>query len=84
MQRFRGKVKNNVIVLEEGVHLSDGTEVEVRLPSDTRARRRRAIERILKNPITRHVGIDEIIEEDKKEHENHPCRTDSLASSGRQ
>ena len=31
MKTFRGQVRGNVIVLEEGVQLPDGTEVEVRL-----------------------------------------------------
>jgi hypothetical protein len=64
MRRFRGTVKNDVVVLEDGVHLPEGTEVEVRLPGRCK---KDSIRRVLNNPITRFIGIDEIIEEDKKE-----------------
>jgi hypothetical protein len=66
MKRLKGTVKNNVVVLEEGVHLPDGTEVDVVLPA-RRRKLKEAIQRILDNPITRPVGIDEIIEENKRE-----------------
>jgi hypothetical protein len=68
MKAVKGVVKNNVVVLEEGVHVPDGTEVEVRLPSASR-KRKEAFLRVLRNPITRHIGMDEIIEEDKRERE---------------
>jgi hypothetical protein len=75
MKRFKGKVKNSVIVLEGGVRLPDGTKVEVLLPpsrqklmeANKRKRLRDAVQHILANPITRSIGIDEIIDEMKQE-----------------
>jgi hypothetical protein len=70
MKRFKGTVKNNVIVLENGVQFPEGTKVEVRLPKKlSEENQKQAFERIRRNPITHYVGIDEIIEEDKKERE---------------
>ena len=66
MKRFNGTVRNNVVVLEEGVHLPDGTEVDVVLPA-RRRKLKEAVQRIRANPITRTIGIDEIIEENKRE-----------------
>jgi hypothetical protein len=66
MKRFRGTVKNNVVVLEDGIHLPEGAEVDVVLPA-RRRRLKEAVERLLADPITRPVGIDEIIEENKRE-----------------
>ena len=68
MKRFKGTVKNNVVVLKEGVQLPDGTEVEVRLPAPCE-KREDTFRRVLDNPITRFIGIDQIIEEDKRERE---------------
>ena len=70
MKRFKGVVKNHVIVLENGVQLPEGARVEVRMPKKlSEEKRRQAFERIRRNPITRYIGIDQIIEEDKKERE---------------
>jgi hypothetical protein len=70
MKRFRGFVKNNVVVLENGIRLPEGTEVVVRLRRKrTEEERRQAFERVRRNPITHYVGMDEIIEEDKRERE---------------
>ena len=66
MKHFKGIVLNNVIVLEDGIRLPEGTEVDVVLPV-RRRRLKAAVERLLANPITRPVGIDEIIEENKRE-----------------
>jgi hypothetical protein len=66
MNRSRGKVKNNVVVLENGAKLPDGTEVEIRVRSGRR-NRQNAFRRIRRNPITRFIGIDEVIEQDKRE-----------------
>jgi len=66
MTRFKGKVKNNVVVLEEGAHLPDDTEVEVRVRPGRR-NRQEAFQRIRRNPITRYIGIDEVIEADKRQ-----------------
>jgi hypothetical protein len=65
----RGVVHNNVVVLEQGAQLPEGAEVEVRLvPSGVD--RDALFRRVLENPIRQFVGIDEIIEEDKREREN--------------
>jgi hypothetical protein len=66
MKRFKGTVKNNVVVLEEGVQLPEGAEVEVTLPS-RRRKLEEAVEHLLSNLITHPVGMQEIIEEDKSE-----------------
>jgi hypothetical protein len=77
MKRFKGVVKNNVVVLEDGVRLPEGAKVEVRLPKKlSEEKRRQAFERIRRNPITHFVGIDEIIEEDKREREERWMRGD--------
>ncbi len=68
MIRLKGTVKDNVIVLDEGVRLPEGAEVEVRV----RTRKRRldaAIERVQTNPILRYIGIDDVMAEDKQERE---------------
>jgi len=70
MKRFKGTVKNNVVVLDEGVNLPEGAEVEVRV-SNRQWRREEAFRRLRENPITHYVGMDEIIEEDKREREEH-------------
>ena len=74
MKRVKGVVKNNVVVLENGVHLPEGAEVEVRVrrgKAEREAERRRrikdAVDQILANQITHHVGMDEVIEEVKRE-----------------
>ena len=70
MKRFKGVVRNNLVVLENGIQLPEGAKVEVRLPKKISGeKRRQAFERIRRNPITRYVGIDEIIEEDKRDRE---------------
>jgi hypothetical protein len=70
--KYKGIVRNNTIVLEAGVQLPEGTEVEVRLPSGrqrlTRQQRLdKAVNRLRANPITRPIGMQEIIEENKRE-----------------
>jgi hypothetical protein len=72
MKRFKGTVKNNTVVLKEGVRLPDGIEVEVRVPKCRKRATRRerldqAVQRLLANPITRPIGMQEIIEENKRE-----------------
>lgn len=67
----KGIVKENIVVLEEGAHLPDGAEVEVRL-IERPLTRDDAFARVLANRITRYVGMAEILEEDKKEREEHP------------
>jgi hypothetical protein len=68
MKGIKGTVRNNVIVLEGGIHLPDGTEVEVRLkPSGER--RHEPFLRLLRHSITRPIGMEEVIGEDKRERE---------------
>ena len=62
----KGIVKENIVVLEKGVRLPDGAEVEVRL-IERPLTRDEAFTRVLTNRITRPIGMAEIIEEDKKE-----------------
>jgi hypothetical protein len=69
----KGIVKGNVVMLEEGAHLPDGAEVEVRLSVPSFGRNE-AFVRVLANRITHYVGMDQIIEEDKQEREEHPDR----------
>lgn len=66
----KGIVKGNVVMLEEGAHLPDGAEVEVRLSAPPFGRDE-AFVRVLANRITHYVGMDQIIEEDKQEREEH-------------
>jgi hypothetical protein len=68
MRRLKGTVRNNVIVLEEGIRLPDDTEVEIYVPLNPE-QRAKAFRRVRRNPITRYIGIDEIIEQDKQERE---------------
>jgi hypothetical protein len=76
-KRFKGTVKNNMIVLDSGATLPEGARVLVRVSKQlSEERRRQAFERIRRNPITHYVGIDEIIEEDKKEREERWMRGD--------
>ncbi len=65
---YRGVVKDNVVILEEGAHLPEGAIVEVK-PVEPLATKLEAIKRVLNYPITKYVGIDEVIEEDKQERE---------------
>ena len=75
MKRFKGTVRDNVVVLENGAQLPNGTAVEVRVKNDPERRakllekRRAAIQRILDHPIPGPVGMAEIIEEDRCERE---------------
>lgn len=71
MTTCKGVVKDNIVVLEDGAQLPDGAEVEVRLlkPSFPRDE---AFAQVLANHIMHYVGIDQIIEEDKQEREEHP------------
>jgi hypothetical protein len=68
MKGYKGIVKNNVVLLQEGIRLPDGTFVEVRVRRKRGSREER-FRRILDNPITHPVGMDEIVERDKQERE---------------
>ncbi len=69
----KGIVKNNAVVLEPGSQLPEGAEVEVRLVEEP-LNRDDVFARVLANRTNRYVGIDEIIEEEKKEREERPDR----------
>jgi hypothetical protein len=64
----KGIVRNDIVVLEEGAHLPNGAEVEVRLSAPS-LRQDEAFARVLANRIAHYVGMDQIIEEDKQERE---------------
>jgi hypothetical protein len=66
----KGIVKDNVVLLEKGMQLPEGAQVEVRL-LDRPMTRQEAFARVRANRITRHVGMDAIIEENKQENEEH-------------
>jgi hypothetical protein len=68
MTTFKGIVKDNMVMLEEGIHLPDGAEVEVRLVERTLSPEE-AFAQLLANPITHYVGMDEILEKEKRERE---------------
>jgi hypothetical protein len=64
----KGIVKGKVVVLEEGARLPDGVEVRLSAPSFGRDE---AFVRGLANRMTRYVGMDQILEADKQEREEH-------------
>lgn len=74
MVACKGIVKDNVVVLEEGARLPDGAEVEVRLVERALSREE-AFMRVWAQRLANakyHVGLDDIIEEDEQEREEHP------------
>ncbi len=64
----KGTVKGNIVVLDEGEKLPDGARVEVRV-IETALTPEEAIDRILRNPITKPVGMLELLREDRAERE---------------
>ena len=68
MPVFKGVVRNKTVVLEEDTQLPEGAEVEVRVVERPLSREE-AVQQILANQIHHYVGMDEIIEEDKRERE---------------
>ena len=70
MTIYKGIVKENIVVLPKQVHLPDGAEVEVHL-IQRQSPRDKAFARVLSGRISRKVGMDEIIEADKAEREEH-------------
>ena len=66
----KGIVRENIVMLEKGVHLPDGAEVEVRLVEHLLTHNE-AFTQVMANRITRFIDMAEIIEEDKKEQEEH-------------
>ena len=67
----KGIVKDNMVLLEQGVQLPEGAEVEVRLLERSLARQE-VFARVRAHRIRRVIGMDEIIAKDKQEHEEHP------------
>jgi len=61
----RGIVKDNVLLIEKGAQLPEGTEVEGRL-LERPLTRQEAFTRVRTHLITRYVGIDEIIAEENR------------------
>ena len=64
----KGTVKGNIVVLDEGEKLPDGARVEVRVVEEHLSAEE-AIRRILGNPITKPLGMLEILREDRRERE---------------
>ena len=64
----KGTVKGNIVVLDEGEKLPDGARVEVRVVEEHLSAEE-AIRRILGNPITKPLGMLEILREDRREQE---------------
>ncbi|MFA0782420.1 hypothetical protein [Fervidibacter sacchari] len=64
----KGKVKGNIVVLDEGEKLPDGARVEVRVVEEHLSAEE-AIRHILGNPITKPLGMLEILREDRRERE---------------
>ena len=67
----KGIVKDNVVLLEAGVQLPEGAEVEVRL-LERPLTRQEVFARVRTHRILRPVGMEEILVEDKQEREEHP------------
>jgi hypothetical protein len=67
----KGIVKDNVVLLEAGVQLPEGAEVEVRL-LERPLTRQEVFARVRTRRILRPVGMDEVIADDKQEREEHP------------
>jgi len=67
----KGVVKDNIVLLEKGVRLPDGAEVEVRLLNRPRTRPE-VFARVRARRIMRVVGMEEILAEDKRGREEHP------------
>ena len=64
----KGTVKGNIVVLDEGEKLPDGARVEVRV-IEVSLSPEEAIKRVLDNPITKPVGMMELLKEDRAERE---------------
>ncbi len=64
----KGTVKGNIVVLDEGEKLPDGARVEVQVIEQTFSAEE-AIRRILSNPITKPLGLSELLREDRQERE---------------
>jgi hypothetical protein len=69
MKRYNGTEKNNVVVLPKGIELADGTKVVVRVQPEKKMARKRAFDQIKRHQIKHFIGIEEVIEKDKRERE---------------
>ena len=67
----KGIVKDNVVLLQDGVRLHEGAEVEIRL-LERPLTRQELFARVRTHRILRSIGMDEILAEDKHEREEHP------------
>lgn len=67
----KGIVKDNMVLLEEGIHLPEGAEVEVQL-LERLLTRQEVFARVREHRIMHPVGMGEILAKDKQEHEEHP------------
>jgi hypothetical protein len=67
----KGIVKDNIVLLEEGVQWPEGAEVEVRL-IERPLTRQEVFARLHTHRIMQAIRMDEIIAEDKQEREEHP------------
>jgi hypothetical protein len=71
MRVCKGIVKGQVILLEDGVQLPEGAEVEVRV-LERPLTRSEVFARVRAHRIRQPVGMAEILEDDKQEREEHP------------
>jgi hypothetical protein len=67
----KGIVKDNVVLVEDGVQLHEGTEVEIRV-LERPLMRQEVFRRVRTHSILKPVGMVAIIAEDKQEREEHP------------
>ncbi len=70
---YPGTVKDGVVVLEDGTRLREGLAVEVRVVEES-IDRDEAFRRLESNSVNRYVGMDEILEEEKRELEARAAR----------
>jgi hypothetical protein len=71
MMVYKGIVKGQVILVEDGVQLPEGAVVEVRV-LERPLTRPEVFARVRAHRIRRPVGMAEILEDDKQEREEHP------------
>jgi len=70
----RGTVKGNTIVLDDGACLPEGATVEVRLLPEPKISREEAFAAVLRQRELNaglHINVDELLEEDRREREEH-------------
>lgn len=74
-------MKNNRVVLEDSVHLPDGAHVGVRV-IEPLLTHEQIFAHVRSNRISRDVGMDDIIEADKQEREEHPVTSSVISEPG--